>query len=121
MTRFFNRLQVYRTVCVSCIGAVLALLPDENVFYRLRLRFWRARGYNFGAKCCISRGVHFTGKVVLGENAIISPNCFFSGMTEGINVGSNVMFGPNCILVAFNHGFSDLEVPMVNQPNVCAR
>jgi len=26
------------------------------------------------------------------------------------------MIAPNCCIAAFNHGFSDLQVPMLNQP-----
>jgi maltose O-acetyltransferase len=104
-------------VFISTIGAILAALPDEGVYFRLRLRFWRLRGYRFGNKCQLSRGVHFLGKVELGENTIISPNCTLTGLSAGIYFGRDVMVGPNCVFVAFNHGVETNGVSMMYQSN----
>jgi acetyltransferase-like isoleucine patch superfamily enzyme len=60
--------------------------------------------------------VYFQGKISIGEGSSISDNCLFNGCTEGITVGKKVMIAPNCVIIAFDHGYRDLEVPMIDQP-----
>lgn len=76
----------------------------------------RRMGYEIGDGCVIFGNVIFRGKIKMGRNCSISNNCFLSGWTSGINIGDDVMIAPNCVVVAFNHGFKDIDVPMIRQP-----
>jgi acetyltransferase-like isoleucine patch superfamily enzyme len=53
--------------------------------------------------------------VSIDEGCSIADNCCFNGYTAGIFIGKKVMIAPNCVLVAFDHGFSNIEVPMIDQ------
>jgi acetyltransferase-like isoleucine patch superfamily enzyme len=81
----------------------------------LRVWYWRRRGYDFARNCSIARNVFFQGKVTIGEGTAISDNCLFHGSKAGISIGRKVMIAPNCVLVAFDHGYQDLETPMIDQ------
>ena len=101
---------------VACIEMFLASLPNAVLFSRFRVLYWRTRGYSFSKKCFIARNVYFQGKVSIGEGSSISDNCIFNGSKAGISIGKKVMIAPNCVLVAFDHGFRNLEIPMIGQP-----
>ena len=105
---------------MSSLGTMLALLPNDGVFCRLRLRYWRSRGYRLGDGTRIFGGVLMTGRVETGEDCSIGNNCLLAGQDKGIFLGNDVMIGPNCVLVAFEHGFDDLTVPMIRQLYRCA-
>ena len=51
----------------------------------------------------------------MGYGSSIAQNCSISGENSGIFIGENVMIAPNVSIVAFNHGYSSLDIPMVEQ------
>ncbi|MBI5017695.1 MAG: acyltransferase [Deltaproteobacteria bacterium] len=121
LSRLLNRLEVLTGVAVSCTGTLLGLLPNDGPFCRMRLSYWRMRGYHFGDDSVIFRNVYFLGKVTMGRSCAISNNCFLNGGEEGIDIGDYVMIGPGSTVVAFNHGFADCGIPMIKQPFEHAR
>ena len=115
--KYFKKpLSVYNSVFMNCIGTFLESLPNDGPFSKARLWFWRKQGYDFGENCVIFRNVYFLGLVKMGRNSTISNNSFLNGGAKGIFIGNNVMISVNCVLVAFDHGISDLEIPMIEQP-----
>ena len=111
--RFFRS---FFNIIISCICNFFALLPNDKPFCTLRLWMLRAMGYDFGRDCVIFANVIFRGLVRMGNNCSISNNCFLSGWTSGITLGDNVMIAPNCVIVSFNHGYQDIQTPMIDQP-----
>jgi acetyltransferase-like isoleucine patch superfamily enzyme len=85
-------------------------------FLTLRVHYWQKKGYSFSKTCFIGRNVNFQGKISIGDGSHIADNCFFNGGKAGITIGKKVMIAPNCVLVAFDHGFHNLDVPMIDQP-----
>jgi acetyltransferase-like isoleucine patch superfamily enzyme len=55
--------------------------------------------------------------LVIGDDVGIAQNCFIQ-VRGRVTIGSHVMFGPNVSIFSENHGFSDLEIPMISQPTV---
>lgn len=54
----------------------------------------------------------------MGQNSSIAHNCTISGENVGIRIGQNVMIAPNVVIIAFNHGFKNLDIPMTLQGKV---
>jgi galactoside O-acetyltransferase len=101
---------------VALIETLLASLPSVSLFSQWRIWYWRQKGYSLSKTCFLSRNVLFSGKVSIGDGSFISENCVLSGATAGVTIGNKVMIAPNCVLVAFDHGFRNMEVPMIDQP-----
>ena len=108
-------LKLERTVNVL-LESWVAGLPSARPFSKWRVWYWRQRGYAFSKTCHLARNTHFSGRVVIGDDTFVGENCILSGSTAGIVIGRKVMIAPNCVLVAFDHGFRDLDVPMIDQP-----
>ena len=53
----------------------------------------------------------------MGKGSSIAQNCTISGENAGVFIGENVMIAPNVVIVAFNHGYARLDIPMVQQSN----
>jgi acetyltransferase-like isoleucine patch superfamily enzyme len=53
--------------------------------------------------------------LIIGNNVGIAQNCFIQ-VRGKVVIGSNVMFGPRVSIFSENHGFADLDTPMVDQP-----
>lgn len=112
----FKMLSTILRLLGSCVGGLLASLPNNNVFCRMRRAYWRRQKYEIGDASFIYRNVFFQGKVVVGKRCCFSDNCLMNGGSEGIRIGDDVMIAPNCVLVAFGHEYQDLEIPMISQP-----
>lgn len=93
--------------------AFLLFLPDE--FSKLRVRYYNKKGCKINYNSYISSNVRIRGKFEMGYGSSIAQNCSISGEKAGIFIGDNVMIAPNVVIVAFNHGFENMEVPMVKQ------
>ncbi len=52
--------------------------------------------------------------LVIGNNVGIAQNCFIQ-VRGRVIIGSDVMFGPNVSIFSENHGFTDLDIPMISQ------
>jgi acetyltransferase-like isoleucine patch superfamily enzyme len=98
------------------LGFVL-ILPNTAMFNRWRANYYRRQGCNIAQDASISPNVRIKGKFEMGSGSSFAYNCCISGESSGIFIGKNVMIAPNCVLVAFNHGFDRLDIPMVQQPN----
>lgn len=108
-------MQKFINLIISIWYSFILFLPDE--FSRLRIFFYNRRGCKIHPISSISPNVRIRGKFEMGEGSSIAQNCTISGENVGVFIGKNVMIAPNVVIVAFNHGFSILEEPMVNQKN----
>lgn len=102
-------------VISQLLETLFASMPNWSPFSKFRLWYWRKKGYEFGDNCFIARNVYFQGKVSIGAGSHVANNCLMHGYTAGIYIGEKVMIAPNCVLVAFDHGYSDLTIPMLDQ------
>jgi len=98
---------------VSLWQRFLVLLPDK--FSRYRVNYYNRRGCNIHKSSSIASNVVIKGKFEMGMNSSISQNCSISGENAGVILGDNVMIAPNVVIVAFNHGYMDMTIPMVIQ------
>jgi len=98
--------------------AFLLFLPDE--FSRLRIRYYNRRGCKISRYCSISPNVRIRGKVEIGKHSSIAQNCSITGEEAGVFIGENVMIAPNVVIIAFNHGYDMLDMPMRTQAHVQA-
>jgi acetyltransferase-like isoleucine patch superfamily enzyme len=55
------------------------------------------------------------GPLRIGRKCSIGPGCFLSSGTAGIRIGDHVMIAANTVLVANNHRYDRVEVPMNEQ------
>lgn len=104
-----------RTAFSSIWLELLISLPLE--FSKFRIKYYNKRGCKIDSMNFISPNVRITGKFEMGKGSSIAQNCTISGEGAGVFIGENVMIAPNVVIIAFNHGFEDLNVPMVNQKN----
>lgn len=93
----------------------LMFLPDE--FSKFRVRYYNKKGCKIHKKTTISPNVRIKGKFEMGKGCSISQNCTISGETAGVFIGENVMIAPNVVIIAFNHGYEKIEIPMIDQKN----
>lgn len=54
--------------------------------------------------------------LVVGNNVGFAENCFIQ-VRGNVTIGSNVMFGPGVSVFSENHGFLNLDIPMIDQPS----
>jgi len=95
--------------------AFLLFLPDE--FSKFRVRYYNRKGCKINKNTYISPNVRIKGIFEMGSGSSIAQNCSISGENSGVFIGENVMIAPNVVIIAFNHGYENLEVPMVMQNN----
>jgi len=55
------------------------------------------------------------GPLRIGKKCSIGPGCFLSSGTAGIQIGDHVMIAANSVLVANNHRYDRVDVPMKEQ------
>lgn len=91
----------------------LLVLPDE--FTKFRVRYYNRRGTKIHKDTCISPNVRITGRFEMGKGSSMAQNCTVSGESVGVFIGKDVMVAPNVVMVAFNHGFENIDLSMVNQ------
>jgi len=60
----------------------------------------------------IEKGARFSMDTELGNNSGIGVNAF---MTGKVIIGDNVMMGPECMIFTINHQFGQLDIPMCRQ------
>lgn len=96
--------------------AFLLFLPDE--FSKFRIRYYNRKGCKINRNASISPNVRIRGRFEMGAGSSIAQNCTISGENAGVFIGENVMIAPNVVIVAFNHGFAELDRPMNKQDNV---
>jgi len=98
---------------LSLLYSFILFLPAE--FSKYRVRYYNSRGCKIHRRSSISPNVRIRGKFEMGEGSSIAQNCSISGENAGVYIGKNVMIAPNVVIVAFNHGIEDIEIPMNKQ------
>jgi len=99
-------------VLYTCVGGVLPhgtykQFPISQSIRRLscKLLFNRAgKGINVGRKCRLS------SQISMGDNSGIGDNSFISGKLE---IGENTMIAPQCAFIGLNHKFDELTLQHV--------
>lgn len=114
-TVIVRRIRVLINIFASLIKAFLNALPNDGVFCRLRGRYHRILGFDIHPRAILFRNVSLLGKIKMGEGSSISDNCCLNGASVGITIGKEVMIAPGCVIVAFNHAYSDINLPMSKQ------
>lgn len=104
-----------QNVFISLLYEFILFLPDG--FSKFRVKFYNKRGCKIHKNAVISPNVRINGVFEMGEGSSIAQNCTISGENVGVFIGKNVMIAPNVVIIAFNHGFKDINIPMVNQSN----
>ena len=94
----------------------LLFLPDE--FSKFRVKYYNKKGCRIHKDTQISPNVRIRGRFEMGSGSSIAQNCTISGEKAGVFIGKNVMIAPNVVIVAFNHGFKEIDIPMVKQSNI---
>jgi acetyltransferase-like isoleucine patch superfamily enzyme len=83
-------------------------------------------GITFGNNVSILRNtiIECTGVIrnlgeglTVGNNVGIAQNCFIQVRGKVI-IGNDVMFGPGVSIFSEDHGFSDINIPMIEQPEI---
>lgn len=97
----------------SLYFSFLLWLPDE--FSKYRVKYYNRHGCKISRKTSISPNVRIRGKFEMDEGSSIAQNCSISGENVGVIIGANVMIAPNVVIVAFNHVFERLAIPMSKQ------
>lgn len=57
----------------------------------------------------------YGGDIELGHNCSVNPFCVLYGL-GGLRIGNDVRIATHTVIVPANHTFTDLEVPICNQP-----
>lgn len=52
------------------------------------------------------------GPITIGANSAISPGCFLSSGTAGIKIGKDAMIAASVVIVANNHVYSRIDLPI---------
>lgn len=112
LERFFKYL---KKGLLSVIYNIIINMPDE--FTRMRVYFYNKRGCNIHKNTSICSNVRITGKLRMDCGSSIAQNCTISCSKAGVDIGKNVMIAPNVVIVAFNHGYKQHDVPMLFQEN----
>jgi acetyltransferase-like isoleucine patch superfamily enzyme len=111
-----NYFSIFRNILSGVLYSLMISLPDE--LSRFRINYYNKRGCKIHKRVVISPNVRIVGVLKIDEGSSIAQNCSISGFSAGVYIGKNVMIAPNVVIVAFNHGFNDLEKPMTLQQNI---
>jgi len=80
-----------------------------------RLHFGPLRRVMRGRHCVVDRQSWLINgqNIVLGDNVKISAfSAVMAGNTATIEIGDNTIIGPGVVIVAFNHGTRDADIPI---------
>lgn len=85
-----------------------------GVWRRARYLVCRQIFKKCGRNVNIEHGANFGAgiDIEIGDNSGLGINCV---IPNGSIIGDNVMMGPNCYVLAQNHSFKSLEIPMCKQ------
>jgi len=99
----------------SLIHQFFLSLPAE--FSKFRVQHYNRQGCVIHDKVSISPNVRIKGKFEMGKGSSIAQKCTISGENAVFFIGENVMIASNVVIVALNHRFEDLNIPMSMQGN----
>lgn len=94
---------------------ILISLPIE--FSKYRVKYYNNKGLEIHKTASIAPNVFIKGKFKMGMKSSLAQNCSVSGENAGVFIGDNVMIAPNVVIIAFNHGYENTDLPMVEQKN----
>ncbi|WP_138470264.1 DapH/DapD/GlmU-related protein [Poseidonocella sp. HB161398] len=101
--------------CPKGLSAGDGTLIDEGVFFDIKSTEARVE---LGRRNQIMHGVHFEtgyeGSVRLGDDCFVGAYTILNGQA-GISIGDNALIAGHCHIIAGNHRFDDLSVPMNQQ------
>lgn len=108
-----------RTIALAAYYGLLRHMPastgpNGSFWKRLRFLCGRRLFLTCGDNVNIERGAYFgSGRTIrIGDNSGIGVNAI---VPRGTTIGANVMMGPDVAIIAQNHRFSRLDVPMNSQ------
>lgn len=67
---------------------------------------------NCGKHVNFEHGARFDSELTIGDESGVGINCSVGGR---VTIGDHVMMGPECVLLASNHRFDRLDIPMCHQ------
>jgi acetyltransferase-like isoleucine patch superfamily enzyme len=56
------------------------------------------------------------GSLHIGSNTYIQSGCILNAFVSSITIGANCMIAPHCAFMPYQHGFTDADRPMREQP-----
>lgn len=120
-TRLIYGIKRIRQLAQLLFGHSLTLLPNDPLFNRWRVWWWRRCGFEIQSDTVLDPNVRLKGLISIGRNCVIASGSSVSASAGArVRIGDFVMIGPNTVIVAFNHGTKDLTVPMIKQQTVGA-
>ncbi len=101
-----------KTSCQACGSRTY--MGQGTVIYGYK-RLSLGNGVEFLARCIVdARG----GLIMIDDNSTFNMNNFIScGKAGRIHIGKNVITGPNVVLVASDHIYTEVDVPIKSQRN----
>lgn len=89
----------YRLQPLGSIAKRIRGLTCGNIF--------RSTGRNVN----IERGAHFGwgSEIIIGDDSMIGTNC---QVPSNVMIGSDVLIGPDVLIIAQNHKYESIEIPM---------
>ncbi|MFT5759982.1 MAG: acetyltransferase-like isoleucine patch superfamily enzyme [Alteromonadaceae bacterium] len=104
--RFFSNF-LYRLLLKKC-GRQIFVHPLSSIRNH--------KAISFGDNVTINKNVNiWVGSLSLGNNIQINPNTCIYGR---VIIGDNVMIAPNCMLASGNHGMEISDEPMITQESI---
>jgi maltose O-acetyltransferase len=93
------------------------LQPLGNISKKIRGVICRNIFRSTGRNVNVERGAHFGwgSEVIIGDSSRIGTNC---QVPANVRIGSDVMIGPDVLIVAQNHKYDSIEIPMRLQGNM---
>ncbi len=105
--------------CPKQLSIGRGTLIDENSVFDIKSE--RA-SVQVGDHAQIMSGVRFEtgyeGQITLGDNSFVGAYTILNGH-GGLRIGDNALIAGHCHIIAGNHGFADLNTPMISQGVNC--
>lgn len=100
--------------CLILYYSIARYLPSNIIGKKFRYILCRNIFKHCGKNVNIERGACFgSGRnIEIGNNSGIGINACIPSNTI---IGNDVMMGPNCYILAHNHAFDRIDIPMLNQ------
>ena len=93
------------------------LLYPKRLFFKKKIYYNNTSNFYIEKGCFVSLGKNFKcrknlsiyaidkGQLVIGDNAVISDNCFISSQ-KSIKIGDNFLLGNNCTIIDNDHDYT---------------
>lgn len=115
MGRFLNRVKrrLSRMLYYGFANHLPASTEKHGERYR-KIRYFFASRFvkNCGKNVNFEHGARFDSDLSIGDGSGVGIRCSLGG---SVRIGENVMMGPECVLLAHNHSFDRLDIPMCQQ------